>query len=259
MRIRPGRAHRDPSSIDRRALLGAAGAGLVAAALPARAATETTARFAVLREGDRIGDGLVAYAREGDLLRVRLDMEAKVDFGFITVFRYRHQSEELWRDGRLVGLSGRTHDDGKDYQMAARPVAEGLAVEGSKGSFVAPADVIPLSYWHPDTVKRDTLLDASKGKLYHVAMTAAATETLETGASRVLARRWDASGDLKASLWYDTLGAWVRTRLTKKGSPIDLVLIDPPILTTALVAPAVTGTWAGNTVPTTLASNPPGG
>ena len=258
MRTPSGHGSIASGRIDRRRALALAGAGLLSAALPARvcAAEETTARFVVLREGEKIGDGLVAYARERELLRVRVDMEAKVDFGFITVFRYRHQSEELWRDGQLVGLSGTAHDDGKDYEMTARPTAEGLAVEGSKGNFVAPADVLPLSYWHPDTVKRPTLLDASKGKLYHVAMAGGTTETLDTGTSRVLARRWESSGDLKATLWYDTLGAWVRTSLVKKGSVIDLVLIDPPILTSAMVAPAVVDTWAGNVVPTTLASNP---
>ena len=251
-----GRTRPVSGTVDRRGLLGLAGAGAVAAALPARAATETTARFAVLREGDAIGEGLVAYAREGDLLRVRVEMEARVDFGFITVYRYHHRSEELWRAGRLVGLSGQTHDDGKDYHMAARPTEAGLAVEGSKGSFIAPADVLPLSYWHPGTIEAPVLLDASKGKLYRVSMTGGATETLDIGASRVQARRWDSAGDLRAALWYDTRGGWVRTRLTKKDTPVDLALIDPPILTTALVAPAVTGTWAGSLVPTTLAANP---
>jgi hypothetical protein len=237
-----------------------AGAGLLVAALPASAATtDTTARFAVMRDDDRIGEGLVAYSREGDLLRVRVDMEAKVDFGFVTVYRYRHESEELWRGGRLVGLRGSTNDDGKKYRMTARPTAAGLAVEGTKGDFTAPADVLPLSYWHPDTIKRSQLLDASKGRLLSVAVDAGATETQEIGTGRVLARRYGISGDLALTLWYDTLGAWVRTRMLKKGAPIDLVLMDPPILTTALVAPAVPGTWAGNAVPTTLASNPPNG
>ncbi len=245
---------------DRRGALRFAVAGVCLAAAgplarPAWAA-ETAAHFAVMRSGNRIGEGRVVYQREGTGLRVRLAMEAKVKFGFITVFRYRHESEELWRDGRLVALDGRTDDDGKEYQMTARAGAEGIAVEGTRGSFIAPADVLPLSYWHPDTVKQSLLLDASKGRLLAVDFVAGARETIDTDRRDVLARRYDASGDLKFSLWYDTLGAWVRTRLKKKGADIDLVLDEAPIFAAGTLAPAVTQDWSTLEAATSLASYP---
>jgi hypothetical protein len=223
----------------------AAGALLAATPLgrPAFAA-ETTAHFSVLRGDDVIGEGRVVYAKEGDALRVRVAMAAKVKFGFVTVFRYTHESEELWRGGRLVALDGRTDDDGKAYEMTARPCADGLAVEGTKGNFTAPADVLPLSYWHPDTPKQSLLLDASKGRLLSVAFSTPKRETLDTEKRDVLAQRFDTLGDIKLALWYDTLGAWVQTRINKKGSDIDLVLDEAPIFTGGILAPAVTQDWA---------------
>ncbi|MEX2649893.1 MAG: DUF6134 family protein [Alphaproteobacteria bacterium] len=245
---------------DRRGVLrfAVAGACLAAAGSLTRPtwAAETAAHFAVMRSGDRIGEGRVVYQREGDALRVRVAMEAKVKFGFVTLFRYRHESEELWRDGRLAALDGRTDDDGKEYHMTARPSANGLAVEGTKGSFTAPADVLPLSYWHPDTVNQSLLLDASKGRLIAVDFVAGARETIDTDRRDVLARRYDTAGDLKFSLWYDTLGAWVRTRIKKKGSDIDLVLDEAPIFAAGMLAPAVTQDWATLGAATSLASYP---
>lgn len=266
MRHRGVRNVAHSSAISRRGALRLAGAGVcagiaVSAGVRAHASVDnTTARFSVLRSGDKIGEGLVIYAREANLLRVRVEIEAKVDFGFVTVYRYTHESQELWRDGRLVGVGGRTNDDGTRYEMTARPTAGGLAVEGTKGSFLAPADVLPLSYWHPDTVKQRRLLDAAKGRLVTVNIVPEATQQIETAARRVLARRYGVEGDVKLALWYDTLGGWVRTRFEKKGSPIDLVLDEPPIFTAALLAPAVPYGWAaGGTVPTALASSPPNG
>lgn len=249
---------------DRRGALRFAGAGVcagiaVTAGAPAHASVDSTAaRFSVLRDGDKIGEGLVIYSREADLLRVRVEIEAKVDFGFVTIYRYTHVSQELWRDGRLVGLSGRTNDDGKHYEMTARPAMGGLAVEGTKGSFTAPADVLPLSYWHPETVNQRLLLDAAKGRLLTVSIVPGASQQVETATRRVLARRYGVRGDVTMALWYAEHGGWVRASFEKKGAPIDLVLDEPPIFTTALLAPAVPYGWAaGGTTPTALASNPP--
>jgi hypothetical protein len=231
--------------IDRRAALVVLGGGAAALAVPARAAVdETTARISVVRSGARIGEGLVAYRREGDVLRVRVALEAKIDFGFITVFRYRHESEELWRDGRLVELNGRTDDDGKHYEMTARATEGGLAVEGSKGSFTAPADVLPLSYWHPDTIHRRQFVDAAKGRLLSVSIAPGPTQTIETATRRVATWSYDMQGDIAMTLWYDAARAWVGTRLKKKGEDINLVLDEPPLLTASLMAPAITQKWA---------------
>ena len=237
---------RKPGRVDRRRAIGLMGAGFAAFAVPAaRAAVDETAgRVSLIREGERIGEGYVAYGREGSRLKVRVALEATITFGFITVFRYRHESEELWQDGRLVALDGHTNDDGEHYEMTARPVAAGLAVEGTKGNFTAPADVLPLSYWHPDTVNRRQWLDASKGRLLTVSVVPVETESVEVATRRVLARRYAVTGDGVMTLWYDPSRAWVMTRFKKKGSDVDLVLDDPPLLTASLMAPALVQDWA---------------
>ena len=118
--------------------------------------------FHVYRDGRPMGHHEVRFERAGEDLTVEVDILLEVQIAFITVFRYRHQNREVWRDGKLLAIDTRTDDDGKDYWLRGRASTAGFQVEGSSGSFLAPADIMPTSYWNPETVKRRQMLDTQK-------------------------------------------------------------------------------------------------
>ncbi|HIP77236.1 MAG TPA: hypothetical protein EYH07_02050 [Kiloniellaceae bacterium] len=186
-----------------------------------------TLAFKVMRDGAQIGHHKIRLEEIGDELHVEVDIELEVSLAFITLFRYEHTNKEVWRDGRLVSLETRTNDDGSEYWVSARSSAEGLVVEGSGGSFVAPAEILPTSYWNPATVEQDVLLDTQRGRLLEVSSKAKGAETIQTPERTVDARRFKLDGDLKADLWYAPDGEWMKIAFDVRGSTIDYVPVGP--------------------------------
>jgi len=211
--------------------LGAASAlGMTLPALPADAAQGGAGDllFTVLRFGDPVGHDVVSFTPRDDGLHVAVEMEAKVKFGFLTLFHYHHQSSELWREGRLVALDSSTYDNGKRYNVTVRPGEGGLVIDGPKGRFQVPPDTLPTSYWHPDTIRQSRLIDAGKGRVFDIVVAPGEIETVEAAGRTVQARRYGVTGNLTMSLWYTEDGHWVRTAFNMKGSDIELQLKGEP-------------------------------
>ena len=204
------------------ALIGAAAiTGLVLAG-PLRAALPGVDEiaFQVFRDGAPLGHHRVSFRREAQDLHVAVDIKLEVRLLFVTVFSYRHRNHEVWRDGRLVAIDTETDDDGEAFWLRGRATADGLAVEGSSGSFLAPAEVMPTSYWNPQTVARTQLLDTQRGRLIQVAIAPAGVESVALAGRPVEARRYAVTGDLTLDLWYTAEGEWAKTSFEARGAEV---------------------------------------
>ena len=93
------------------------------------------------------------------------------------VYRYVHRNTEVWQGDRLVSLDTRTDDNGDSFTVSARRTAEGIEVEGAEGRVLAPADILPTSYWRGDTINQTRLLDTQRGVIRQVAFSRAGRET----------------------------------------------------------------------------------
>ncbi|MDH3236354.1 MAG: DUF6134 family protein, partial [Alphaproteobacteria bacterium] len=146
------------------ALFGAVAVAALLVSDPLRAAIPNKGdiAFKVSRDGEPLGHHRVAFRREGEDLHVEIDIQLEVKFAFLTVFHYRHTNHEVWRDGRLVAIETKTDDDGESFWLRGWASEAGVVVDGSSGSFVAPADVMPTSYWNAETVTQNRLLDTQR-------------------------------------------------------------------------------------------------
>jgi len=117
------------SSIPRRALLmgGFAGAASCAFAGIANAATAIalpaaggSRRFSVLYKGFKIGGHTVSYSPATGEARVDTDIDLSVKVAFLSVFAFRHRSQETWRAGRLMSLNSETVEHGRLSTSRAR-------------------------------------------------------------------------------------------------------------------------------------------
>lgn len=202
--------------------------GLVpASSLGAEAALPETSpapdlSFRVERGGDPIGTHRINFTREGDALHVAIDIELAVSFGPLTVFRYEHRNRETWRDGRLVALETETNDDGKRYKVSATATDNGLEVTSSaNGTFMAPADIIPTSYWNPATLTQTQLLDTQKGRLIDVDIEETGTREARADGRTIPVREYRMTGDLKLKLWYSPDMEWLNVIFTARGEEVD--------------------------------------
>ena len=87
----------------------------------------------------------------------------------ITLFRFTHRAEEVWRDGRLQALVTTTDDDGTPWHVELRHLAGALRGRVNGEDVELPGDAIPASLWHRDTTTIPVLLDTIDGRMKAVA------------------------------------------------------------------------------------------
>jgi hypothetical protein len=179
--------------------------------------------FDVFRKGEPIGSHVIDFQRRASgELEVSVDIRLEVKLLFVTVFRYEHSNHEVWRDGDLQRIETRTNDDGEDFFVKGALRSKGFAVESSSGSYVAPRDVIPTSWWNIETLNRHELLNSQRGELMAVTITPAGEEQVQTAAGAVPARHYLVEGGAKLELWYDPDDRLAKIRFAgSDGVPIE--------------------------------------
>ncbi len=200
--------------------LAAMGGPILASPLRAALPRLDDIAFKVYRDGAPLGHHKIAFRRDAEDLHVEIDIQLEVKLLFVTVFSYRHRNHEVWRDGRLVAIDTETDDDGEGYWMRGRATTAGLAVEGSSGRFLAPADVMPTSYWNPQTVEKSRLLDTQHGRLIQIEIAPAGLESVGLAGQPIEARRYSMTGDLTLDLWYTAEGEWAKTSFEARGAEV---------------------------------------
>ena len=187
---------------------------------PLGAATDKAVAFTVLRDGERLGSHSVRISQEDDRLIAEIEIDLEVRLAFFTLFRYRHSNREVWQDGRLISLDSKTDDDGELYWVRARAQDDGLAVESRDGRIVAPADILPTSYWRPETIDRGELLDTQRGQIVQVSVEDLGKEPADQTESAMADRRYAVRGDLNLDIWYSQDGRWNGLLFEVRGSEI---------------------------------------
>jgi hypothetical protein len=198
------------------AVIALSAVGRLAAALPS--AGEIA--FKVFRDDAPLGHHRVVFRREAEDLQVEIDIQLEVKLAFLTIFRYSHSNREVWRDGRLVSIDTKTDDDGDSYWLRGRAGEAGFEVEGSGGSFLAPADIMPTSYWNVETVTKTRLLDTQRGRLIDVDIAPTASEVVSVAGQAVEAQRYRMTGDLELDLWYAADGEWAKISFEARGAEV---------------------------------------
>src|SRR3546814_8065561 len=83
----------------------------------------------------------------------------------ITVFRFTHRAEEVWRRGWLHSLVSATDDDGTLWRLQAERSDDALRGRVNDVAFSVSGFIVPASLWHRDTTKSRALLDTIDGRL----------------------------------------------------------------------------------------------
>lgn len=214
--------------ISRRSVLATIGSAWCLPGVGRAQPVATPLAFTVLRDGAPIGTHRVEFKQEGDALAVDISIDMVVKIALIPVYRYSHRSREIWRQGLLQTLEARTNDDGTRTEVRARSQSNGLAVEGSGGSFLAPASTEPTSYWHEDMTLRSRLLDTQNGVIVDVTARKTGMRRATIAGREIDVRSYELSGDLTSRLGYSTAGEWVDLAFLARGSRIVYRRDAPP-------------------------------
>jgi len=197
--------------IGRRAMV-LAGASLVARPAAAALPVPPTNRiaFAMIRHDNDIGRHIVTFESRGDILTVRVNVDAQVTFLSIPVVRYTHRAVETWNGDTLVSLTGETNRNGDHQWMNAHRTERGLEVHGSATKpYVAPENALGITYWNKHQLEVP-MIGMDDGILQRPKVEFRRTENipLAGGAGTIAANHYNLSGAFSADVWYDRSDAW---------------------------------------------------
>ena len=206
-----------------RRLLLAAGA-LAAVPAPLLAAPPASRRlaFAVLRNGERIGEHRMTFSGDAASPTVATEVAMTVKLGGVTVYRYRHTAREVWADGRFESLESVTDATAGDRKVSARRTPSGVLIRTGRREVLAPAGTAPLTHWN-SRVLTGRLFNPQEGDLVRITAAPKGMRPVILADGRSIeAQVWSLRGEAEIDNWYDKSGVWtgLKGRL-KDGSVIE--------------------------------------
>ena len=189
-----------------------AATALLAGLLGAGSATATEQlRFHVYLDDRPIGEHSFRIADSGPTTRVSSRASFDVDFLFINAYRYRHSSDEVFRDGCLTTIEASTNDNGKRYQVSGEAVGNAFRIQATDGSERANGCVKTFAYWDKDFLRERQLLNPQTGDLEPVRVQpkGRGSITMESGRELPAERYALTTDELTIDLWYNDELGWV--------------------------------------------------
>jgi len=179
--------------------------------LSVASAADERYQFEVFLDQRPIGEHRFEVFKRGAQQRVSSRAEFKVRFLFVTAYRYRHSSDERFRDGCLEQISARTDANGTRYQVKGMRLGNDFRVERDAVSEKIDGCVKTFAYWDPGILEQDRLLNPQTGELEPVRVARRGLERVEVAGRELSATRYAlVTDELTIDLWYHDQLGWVR-------------------------------------------------
>ena len=188
-------------------------------------------RFAVLLNGNPIGEHLYILTPQGKLLQVQSRAEMRVNFLFFEAFRYQHTATELWQDNCLMSIESQTQNNNKMLKVSGSRAEESFRVQATENDATLQGCVRSFAYWDRSSIVNATeLLNSQSGELMLVDVEAGNWETVEAAGLTWQAQKISLIGhNLHIDLWYGPNGEWLKLRSTLPNDrELDYQLLERP-------------------------------
>ncbi|PHS78842.1 MAG: hypothetical protein COB59_04820 [Rhodospirillaceae bacterium] len=196
------------------------GAVLISAMSFEAAAASKTLEFTVTRDGSAIGTHAYTIDTNGADTTVSVSTDIRVKALFLTVYKFIHESKEVWSNGKLVSLNSTTDDDGTEKSLKIEAKNGQLMVEAvvNKQNRLqyAALSAIPASLWNPATVKQNMIVNTLDGQQMKVDVENVGSEEITAAGSMISANHYKITGELTRDLWFNTAGDLVRISFPDK-------------------------------------------
>ena len=177
--------------------------------------------FAIMRNGQQIGQHEMEIAREGASTTVDFRTQIEVKVMFIKAYSFSYTGREMWNGDTFVSFESRTNDNGKPHAVSASASADKTAITADGKTIDATANVIPASFWSLAFLNRTAFFHTETGLLLKIAIADLGNELIATRMGPKLARHFKLTGGLERDLWFDQNGTPLRYQL--KGSDNSLI------------------------------------
>nr|WP_241869469.1 DUF6134 family protein [Acidocella aminolytica] len=200
--------------LERRGFL--SGATALAAVPAAKAAplpvpSSNQMHFKILRNGSHIGEELMKFTQDGDNLRVDIHADMVVRIAGIPIFHYGASVVERWKAGKFLRVDSKVNHNGTRLSVLANQIPGGYAVESTKAGdyqYTGNPPMLPLTYWNKAILK-SMILNVETGHHYKAVVNSPGWNKLPTAeGGTILAQRFDVTGKLHLTVWYDQYDQW---------------------------------------------------
>ncbi|MEZ5649764.1 MAG: DUF6134 family protein [Burkholderiaceae bacterium] len=184
--------------------------------------------FTVLLDDKVVGTHGFSRTRAADGDGGNLNISSRADFAVrflgLTVYRYRHEATERWRDGCLESIEAHTNDDGRLNEVSGRRLAAGFTIETRDpsastppGRDSAPGCTSSFAYWDPRLDRHRLLLDPGTGQMTAVSFEDLPPREIEVAGRPIAVRGMRILGAAQPiDVWYDARG-WAGLDTTVAG------------------------------------------
>jgi len=171
--------------------------------------------YEIVRKDKRIGFQTLSFIRD-DNNQLVVDVYIRIDlkFGFITLFRYIHANQEVWKEGALQSIVSKTYNNGDDEVVDLRLEGDVLQGKATKAKLPVRAPILTTSYFNPNFIRQNALLSTQDGRILNVEIANLGVDTVPTPDGTVDAVHYQLTGDLALNIWYTPAGQWVRTEFS---------------------------------------------
>jgi hypothetical protein len=197
---------------------------VAAVPLPCRAAAApSNLRFRALRNGLSIGMHTVSFRQDGERLVVRTRIDVSVKVLLFTAYYLKHESEEVWHDGRLMNVKSTTDDNGTRLEVSGSAVEGGFRIIGEQGPFLAPPQLLTSNMlWDTRMLSATRLIDVQYGGVIGLAVKPLGPALVDTPQGQVRANRHRLiTPHYAGTLFHDSSGRWVKGVVEAKGELIE--------------------------------------
>ena len=181
----------------------------------AEPATETM-RFAVMRNGQQIGNNTIELRRSGSETTVHMVTHVEVKVAFVTVYRFDQTETERWVGGKLMALNAVTDDNGTLHRVSASRADDKLIIEANGKTTEVAGNTIPASLWNPLLLEKSVAFNPQDGKIMPIAVTDRGEDQLVVQGRAKRARHYVINSTFPQDVWFDEARQLLKVEL--KGS-----------------------------------------
>jgi Family of unknown function (DUF6134) len=215
--------------LDRRRALGLlALSGVMATAGRGQAASNDPMlkplRYLAYVDGDRSGIQDIEFVPRDRGFTVMSSLCMRLEFAFVTVYRYQKTGQEDWKDGKLLAFEFITNNDGKTSHVTAqRDGSDNFSVIGQNGQRTVPGDAVAASFWNGAILDRPHIIDPRTGELATLSV-----RSLEQKSAKIASRTIHGNGYafqtyINGDLWFDEHQRSLALTFEKDRHKIELV------------------------------------
>lgn len=177
---------------------------LTATLLTTSAAVAKDEQFfvSIYYEGDKIGQAHLRISRADDGEMEALRTRASVSLLDVELYEFTQDLKQVWDDGQLESLSGRTDENGTIHQLDLKRDHNGYTGTIDGKSVTLPATAFPDAIWHYAIAEHKLLFSQVNLKLLNVEIDHS-SEDISFHGDTVSTTRVGIKGDFNATIWFD--------------------------------------------------------